>query len=539
MKKLAAIVIIALSFLSTRQVIASERVLQRGATFTITTPTPASTQAPQRNIILSLSTATPTPTPILINPETKTSSKKGVGMAITAYCAGKTDEKTCISRITNATVSLGATWYYDWQTDYAGKNKFGGGLEYVPMVMKPGSNSDLTYNRGELYPFIKYAFLNRGSYWLLFNEPDYLPETKIAPEAAARIFKQIKEAIGSVDNSPKFIVGGMLGDWASWATAFLNAYKSQNGGASPDISGWHTHQYTCGGYYSSLWRSKITNFRSWIDQNGGGEFWITEFGCLDYDHAQIIRDQLDWMETYSGIDRYAWFSASSMAAGSNFAGGNLFEGVPDQSTFKLSAIGQTYSKYPVNPAPLKPPIVFPPPIAPSNSISVAPNVGSSTWTVAFPNTSVYLPAGNGSKLKLLTKEGGQQVNILEDWKGINCNGLDLLPTESKPLYCGTTLNSITSWEFTGESGSRTFYGIFYNDFGSETAVNYWNTTGDPNYTHGGWSSPVSFSVNYLRGDYNNDSLIDNSDYNIWKSGFLQSKNTLVDFEAMRKNRSVW
>lgn len=75
--------------------------------------------------------------------------------------------------------------------------------------------------------------------------------------------------------------------------------------------------------------------------------WLSEFGCLTKNESGIIPDQLDWMETYSGIDRYAWFSAGPNQH-NNY--GNLFSGLPDQTSFGLSVLGVDYAQYPHTPS---------------------------------------------------------------------------------------------------------------------------------------------------------------------------------------------
>lgn len=282
---------------------------------------------------------------------TNISAKKGVGFAMVEHCNSSTNPTACWQQIRTLMGNLGATWYYTWFVWNAHASKMGNNFEFVPMVSVAGSNSDRSYNDNELSGFKTYARNNPGSYWLIWNEPDYWQQSNIPIDVAARIYKPLREAIKSADPTAKLIIGGMMdhNHWIDWARTFRNSYKDQYG-AFPQYEGWHGHMYTCGrNYNKETWRSTITGFRTWINANGGGELWMTEFGCLDYDFPQIITDQFDWMESYNGIQRHAWFVASSKEAGSGFNGGNLFTGTFAANTLALSSLGQTFAQYPINP----------------------------------------------------------------------------------------------------------------------------------------------------------------------------------------------
>lgn len=298
---------------------------------------------------------------------------------------------------------MGATWYYAWyiynrfRTDATPSQT---NLEYVPMAKTKGSNSDGSYTAEEILTIKQFASANPGKYWLIWNEPDFYnsrdPYNSYIPVSiAARIYKQLREGIKSADPTAKMIIGGMLyqDHWIDWARTFRDTYHSLYG-SYPEYEGWHGHIYVCGSSYNrDNWRNSIINFRSWINGTTGGEFWLTEFGCLNYDYDQIIRDQLDWMENYNGLQRYAWFSASSIEWGSSFQGGNLFLGKPENSDFRLNGIGVTYSNYPLstNPTPTVPnptatrtpatPTLTPSPTTPSPT----PTHSLGTPTPTIPN----------------------------------------------------------------------------------------------------------------------------------------------------------
>lgn len=323
--------------------------------------------------------------------ETKVSIKKGVGNAMNSYCDGNADKAGCNAKIADLLKKMGITWYYSWYTDMDGGTKFGD-IEYVPMA---GGGA---YTSAQIDWFKVYANRHRGSYWLIWNEPDYYRQGNLLPADAAKIYKPLRDAIKSKDPNAKLIVGGMAWGWEQWAGNFVAEYKKLNGGVGPEVEGWHGHLYTCkeatkDEYDINGWRLTITRFRDWINRIGGGvnkEFWLTEFGCLNYDRDQIIKEQLDWIENYDGLQRYAWFVASSIAAGSGFNGGNLFVGTPDKAGFGLSALGQTYAQYPLNPKPI-PTRSSSPTVSPSATPFGTATPSPTTTPLSTPTPSPSVP----------------------------------------------------------------------------------------------------------------------------------------------------
>jgi hypothetical protein len=286
--------------------------------------------------------------------ETKISAKKGAAYTVmhysqdgsgnwyadsSLYCDYFSDAVGCWDRLKRGIASLGVTWMYDWRlwdSGWQAAQKLG--IEYVPMIFSPRYDSVASYgNLARLHP---------GRYWLIFNEPDFPSGGAFFTiDNAAAVYKSVYDAMMNADPTAKLIVGGILYDdnWWVWARDFRESYKRQFG-VYPTVHGWHGHYYHCGDYSANDFRNSITSFRNWIDGWGGGELWITEFGCLNYDYPQIITDNLDWMESYPGVNRYAWFH---IGAGSSMWS-PTFNSMPDDPNFALTSTGVSYAEYPTN-----------------------------------------------------------------------------------------------------------------------------------------------------------------------------------------------
>ncbi len=244
------------------------------------TPTPG---GPTMTPTVTMTPGGPTPTPIL----PKATDKKG----ITILGTNHTPEDIA---------NLGATWGYDWGV-HAGR--FNDAYRYVPMI------KDLHYEPAEVQAA---AMAQQGTYWLFFNEPNF---HWIDPDQAAIVFHDVTAIILPLDPAAKFIVGGVLNSGTNpstnWIDLFRNAYESRYG-SYPTVHGYHQHVYLGGSYNAADFRAAIMNFRATINSAwGGGELWLSEFGDFqagaDTLREMMLREQMPWMESYAGIQRYAWF----------------------------------------------------------------------------------------------------------------------------------------------------------------------------------------------------------------------------------------
>lgn len=429
---------------------------------------------------------------VLANP--KTSSKKGVGLAVWPWDVCKSNDPTnsCILKTRKALQDMGITWFYNWTHVENSFKWFGNNFEFVPMVSGAGSGQGRIYSQGELNEYAQVAKNYPGRYWLIWNEPEDYRQLNIKFDLGAKIYKPLRDAIKGADPNAKLIVGNFLYMDPGWLNNFRNEYKNIYGNF-PEVEGWGFHHYMCNEYNIADWRNKFTNLRNWLKNNGEGdkEFWLTEFGCLQSGqiNLQIMRDgQLDWLEdpAQSWITRYAWFSA-----GAREFSGNLFTTMPSEANFALSHLGQEYAKYPTNgadyvaptnPSPLSitptrtptqttptiTPTLFPCPNREKGNINCDTNgkididdlnTLLNNWTTSGP-APTSIPLQISSDLNNDNKIDEKDLNILL----LNWNGV-VIPTITPSVTLPPPLSK------TGDGG------FYYLD--------NWDAPGGPNYMTGG------------------------------------------------------
>ncbi len=206
------------------------------------------------------------------------------------------------------------------------------------------------------------AAAHPGSYWMIWNEPDWCttpPDDPydsdcISPLQAVRYFNEISGTIRGADLSARMIVGNVFNQYQTnpqsscgyqgnrfgcgvyWLTQFISAYITMTNGIDPRpaIAGYGFHAYgttdlsglggsDCGDTYASTAddcivqhiTTTITTALNWVSANDlGKEVWITELNWesgkssaetweIQTRRMQKICEQLPSMP----INRYAWF----------------------------------------------------------------------------------------------------------------------------------------------------------------------------------------------------------------------------------------
>ncbi len=329
-----------------------------------------------------------------------TTPKKGVGFS------GGTAEQM---------KALGVSWAYSW---YPARAHFNSVYEHVPMVSVAGSAGDSTYTQAELTNFAGIARDFPGSYWLIWNEPDYYYQANIKAPVAAKIYKPLRDAIKAADSTAKFIVGGIYYIDTTWLNTFRSEYKNLYG-VYPPLNGYHIHNYMGRtDYTTDSWRYKITFIHNWMNGNGEGskELWLTEFPCLNcYDNlSTIMAEQVPWLEQQTWLTRYAWYATYSAGEYCPNCTGTLFT-----SDGGLNDLGKQYATY-GNP---------PDTSAPTVPTNLAATVASTTqinlsWTASTDNVGV-----TGYKIFRCT--------------GSSCTPSTQLTTATSTFYSNTGLSANT------------------------------------------------------------------------------------------------
>jgi hypothetical protein len=291
------------------------------------TPTATATvRPPTATVPAQPATATPTPTRTLTRTPTstpggppeiaRTSPKKGVG-------GGENPEMLR---------EIGVSWAYIW---YIAANNFNSVYQHVPMIWGKDYDAATVTQVARSHP---------GSYWLIWNEPDYWQQANISPEQAAQLYRTLRPLIKSADPTAKLIVGGVFNLNVGWLTSFRSEYYRLYN-EWPQVEGWHVHHYVGRtDYNTTAWRTALQAVRDWMPANGGVvELWLTEFGCLNSDAVaeQIMAEQVPWLEAQSWITRYAWYAVFATGPGCPSCTGSLFG---DDGT--LTNLGRLYRNLP-------------------------------------------------------------------------------------------------------------------------------------------------------------------------------------------------
>lgn len=258
----------------------------------------------------------------------------------------------------NTLTQLKASWFFNWgyipgYTSTSGLNNWDPVLwqKFIPLfygkTLKADGTPDLVRLANSTVSKLteicsNTSYCNKGSYYLIGNEPDIVLEDKIpntgnAPRDAASFQGTIVRAIRVVDPSAKFIVLGLSELNLSFVNSYLTEWKNQWSGTDiasfPDvISGWHFHTFNdnltnCLGSDGDI-RSFIQQVDSTVISLFGKnisnrELWVTEMGALDNlpdpnstNPTEIARRALlkekikcytNTYEASSVVTRYAWF----------------------------------------------------------------------------------------------------------------------------------------------------------------------------------------------------------------------------------------
>lgn len=282
------------------------------ATATVTPggPTSTATKTPTRTLTptATLTPGGPTPTPHM-------SAKKGVG--------GEGADQLR---------KIGVSWAYIW---YVAQDNFNTVYEHVPMIWGRDYTATSVTRVARAHP---------GSYWLIWNEPDYWQWANISPSEAAQIYRTLRPLIKGADPTAKLIVGGVFNLNVTWLNNFRNEYKALYN-EWPVVEGWHVHHYVGRDNYNTVtWRDQLTTVKTWMTSIGStGELWLTEFGCLNSDAvaAQVMQEQVPWLEAQPWLTRYAWYAAYASGPSCPGCAGSLFN-----ADGSLTNLGELYRQLP-------------------------------------------------------------------------------------------------------------------------------------------------------------------------------------------------
>lgn len=292
------------------------------------TATPPATPTPVPT--MSGPTRTPTPARTATRTPTRTRTVTPGGPTETPHATAK--KGVAGGEPPEALRNLGATWSYIW---YVAPDFFNTAYEHVPMIWGKDYNAEIVTTTAKTHP---------GSYWLIWNEPDYWQSANMTPLEAAQAYRVLRPLIKNADPTAKLIVGGVYNLNVGWLESFRSQYRSLYG-EWPVVEGWHVHHYVGRTEYDTqLWRTRLEGVRDWMAANGGPtELWITEFGCLNSAAVaeQILVEQTPWLDAQSWVTRYAWYAAFASNSYCPDCSGSLLN-----SDGSPTNLGQQYRRLP-------------------------------------------------------------------------------------------------------------------------------------------------------------------------------------------------
>jgi hypothetical protein len=238
------------------------------------------------------------------------------------------------------TLKGGVSWWYNWYfktsagTDYYTKYQ----MEFIPMLWG-GNTSDADIIQ------VKNFILSHSEikYLLVMNEPNLTDQANRTPAQAAADWIKYETVINELSAQqrtvylvgPAMTWGTMTNYWDPlvWLDAFIEAYRTANGGRDPQIDYLAFHWYDYG-LESQLDRLKKYGKKIWITEMAN---WNPQINSYEK-QAQQMQQMVSICESRDDVFRYAWF----IGRGAEDRYTNLFNASPGD----LNDLGKLYISLP-------------------------------------------------------------------------------------------------------------------------------------------------------------------------------------------------
>ena len=291
-------------------------------------------------------------------------------------------------------------WYLNYNTNSS--PVLANSAAYTPVIRlsQTGPNAeDFSYTPSGT-ALLDAIAANPQTDWLIGNEPDRKDnQDDMEPHVYAAAYAELYNIIKTADPSARIFAGTIVQPTPirlQYLDLVLDSYKQQNSGADMPVDGWSIHNfilnevscdYDPGNCWGAeippgidadfgeilsiqdndnidLFTERIENFRQWMADRGYGglPLTISEYGVLMPDYLGFNSDRVNtfmnatfnYMRTatdpmlgdpndnYRLVQTWSWYSTG--AEGDVF-NGYLFEGVPNNYPWGLSAMGQNYANY--------------------------------------------------------------------------------------------------------------------------------------------------------------------------------------------------
>jgi hypothetical protein len=225
------------------------------------------------------------------------------GSAATGGGAGQGGTGAACKRGIAANTAPGAAfypavrWWYNWSLTPSGGNT---GIEFVPMVW--GSST------------VKGAIPAGSRFLLGFNEPNFMSQSNLTPQAAAAAWPML-QANGRNAGVTAIVGPGMnfCGPASScngtdpyvYLKDFLNACTGC------EVDHIAAHWYNCDLPSLKAYIESNSSLAGWVQF--GKPIWLTEFSCdgsaTAAQQEAFMRAAIPYLESQPNVFRYSWFSA--------------------------------------------------------------------------------------------------------------------------------------------------------------------------------------------------------------------------------------
>jgi hypothetical protein len=221
--------------------------------------------------------------------------------SVVAGDAGAQPYKGVANSACNDLITLGATWYYNWETSPPCPTP-----AFVPMVWgHTGAEQSPSGITGEVTTAVSKGY----SFVLGFNEPDNTGQSNISVTSALALWPSF--------NNPAVLLGSPATQanttGQAWFTTFMDAVNTDTTGTlRVDFIAAHWYGWNAGSCDANA--NNLQSYIQWLEKIPGNRpIWLTEWGCLNMSNP----DEATVQAFYSGaikmfakhprLVRYAWY----------------------------------------------------------------------------------------------------------------------------------------------------------------------------------------------------------------------------------------
>ena len=227
-----------------------------------------------------------------------------------------------------------SSWWYSWglgtgfdgsfcdaPDDAAARAR--ASMDFVPMFWGESHIDDFL-----AAPEAWHHELDRASYLLTFNEPEFAAQANISPRRAAQLWPTLVEIAQnySLELVAPCVSSGVHGErwWAPWQSNCTALHGScefdygcthnyfQPAPCRDDVSWW-----ACVGNGDDGTEHLEQELQTWYEHTGGKPIWVTEFACNPWaeracnasSHRRLMDQVVPVLEASPRVFRYAWFAA--------------------------------------------------------------------------------------------------------------------------------------------------------------------------------------------------------------------------------------